>query len=100
MKSGTIVIVNLQSPREKMVGRLISVTLPGITARGIDVESFRGWLNQFQHPEGESTFQPSTVFFPMHRVVSCYQDESSGAAPSFSSQFHDRTGRELAEELK
>ncbi|HNR14242.1 MAG TPA: hypothetical protein PLG17_06585 [Thermodesulfobacteriota bacterium] len=99
MESGSIIIINLQNPREKILGKLIGISSPGITVRGIDVDSFREWLNQYQHPDKDNTIQPSTVFLPMHRVVSCYLDEKSGAAPSFSSQFHERSGKDLAQAL-
>lgn len=96
MEPGSIVVANLQSPREKILGRLVSLSSSGITIRGVDVNSFKDWMNQFCRPETVHTIRPTTVFFPMHRVVSCYLDEDMGAVPSFGSQFSERTEQELS----
>ena len=95
MEVGSIVVVNLQSPREKILGKVVSLSSSGITIRGIDVNSFKDWMNQFCRPETIHTMRPTTVFFPMHRVVSCYLDEDMGAVPSFGSQFAQRTEQDL-----
>ena len=95
MEIGSIVVVNLQEPREKILGKLVSLLSSGITIRGIDVNSFKDWMNQFTRPESVHTMRPTTIFFPMHRVVSCYLDEDMGAVPSFGSQFAERTQQEL-----
>ncbi len=100
MEKGTILIVNLQNPREKLIGSLIEVSPSGITLRGLDVHSFQDWMNQIAARVEESTICPTTVFFPMHRIVSCYADEDMADIPSFSSQFASRTGIEISEYLK
>ena len=100
MEIGSIVVVNLQGPREKILGKLLSLSSSGITIRGIDVNSFKDWMNQFTGPETVHTMRPTTVFFPMHRVVSCYLDEDMGAVPSFGSQFAERTEQELGAVLE
>ncbi len=99
MEKGTIVIVNLQNPREKLIGSLREVSPSGMTLRGLDVESFQDWMNQVAVRNEESTICPTTVFYPMHRIVSCYADEDMGGIPSFSSQFVSRTGIEISEYL-
>lgn len=99
MEKGTIVIVNLQNPREKLLGSLKEVSPSGMTLRGIDVHSFQDWMNQIATESEEPTICPTTVFFPMHRIVSCYADEDMGHIPSFRSQFSSRTGSEMDEYL-
>ena len=64
METGSIVVINLQGPREKMLGKLVSLSSSGITIRGIDVNSFKDWMNQFTRPETVHTMRPTTVFFP------------------------------------
>ncbi len=100
MKKGSIVIVNLQNPKEKVLGVLLEINNAGITIRGIDVHSFNDWTNSFLNKDSEVAITPSTVFFPMHRVLSCYIDEDAGSVPSFSTQFKMKTSINLKDILK
>ncbi|BBB32358.1 conserved hypothetical protein [Thermotomaculum hydrothermale] len=100
MKKGSIVIVNLQNPREKVLGILLDINTAGLTIRGIDVHSFNDWTNSLLNEESEVSITPTTVFFPMHRVLSCYIDEDSGPVPSFSTQFKQKTSINLKDILK
>ncbi len=100
MKKGNIVVVNLQNPREKVLGLLLEINSAGITIRGIDVHSFTDWTNSFLNKDSEVSITPTTVFFPMHRVLSCYIDEDSGGVPSFSTQFKNKTSENLKDILK
>ena len=99
MESGSIVIVNLQNPKEIMIGKLITISPSGIFIKGLDVNSFNDWMNQFTHQQPIIAISPTTVFFPMHRVVSCYLDEDMGEVPSLSSQFKERTQKEIQQVL-
>jgi hypothetical protein len=99
MESGNIIILNLQDPREKIVGKLLAISPSGITIKGVDVNSFNDWMKQFTNKPSTIVISPSTVFFPMHRVVSCYLDENMGEVPSFSSQFKGRTKKEITKVL-
>ena len=86
MENGSIIILNLQDPKEKIVGKLLSISPSGITIKGVDVNSFSDWTKQFTQRQPTTIIFPTTVFFPMHRVVRCYLDENMGDVPSFSSQ--------------
>lgn len=99
MQPGTVVILNLQNPREKMIGSLQEIVSAGIFIRGLDVNSFADWLNGIANPETVSAICPTSIFLPMHRVVSCYADEEIGNIPSFSTQFSQRTGKDISEYL-
>jgi hypothetical protein len=99
MESGSIIILNLQDPREKIVGKLLTISPSGITIKGVDVNSFNDWTKQFTQKQPTTIIFPTIVFFPMHRVVSCYLDENMGDVPSFSSQFKGRTKREITKVL-
>jgi len=92
---GQVVVVNLQEPREKLIGILREITPAGVLLRGLDVESFPDWLNQAAADRPEPPIAPTTVFFPMHRIVRIYRDEDMGAVPSFSTQFEQRIGTPL-----
>lgn len=99
MENGSIVIVNLQNPKEKVFGKLAAISSSGITVRGMDVNSFNDWMNQFTQKDPVIVITPTTIFFPMHRVVSCYLDEDMGEVPSLSSQFMERTNRKIEDLL-
>jgi len=91
MENGTIVILNLENPKEKILGKLITILPAGIVIKGLNVNSFQEWVNQFTRPRESHAIVPATVFFPMHRVTSCCLDEDLGDVPSFSSQFKEKT---------
>jgi len=97
MESGSIIIVNLQNPREKIIGKLITILPSGVCVKGLDISSFNDWMYQFTQQQPKITISPTTVFFPMHRVVCCYLDEDMGGVPSLSTQFKERTRKELKE---
>ncbi|MBN2467470.1 MAG: hypothetical protein JXD19_04905 [Deltaproteobacteria bacterium] len=99
MDEGSIIIVNLQNPKEKVVGKLLSISPSGLTIRGIDVNSFKDWMMQFTHAELVNSISPTTAFYPMHRVISCYLDEDSGEILSLASQFKERTHKDIREVL-
>src|SRR6184192_2689339 len=62
---GAIVLVSLNSPREKFWGMVLELASPGMSLRGIDLNSFEDFSRQVKAGE-EVT--PNAVFFPMHRV--------------------------------
>jgi hypothetical protein len=99
MDEGSIVVVNLQNPKEKFVGKLIAITTAGVTLKGVEVNSFNDWMSEFTEAHPSHTIFPTTVFLPMHRVLSCYLDEDMGEVLSFGSQFKTRTRREIQEVL-
>lgn len=80
MKLDSFVIAHLSQPREKIWGRLKTLSEAGITLRGIDVAHVERYKYQVtaEHPE----IHPQTVFFPMHRVIKIEADESMGSVPS------------------
>lgn len=91
MKLNSIVIVNLQSPRERFFGRLMDMAMHGVTVRGIDLNAFADWMDHITHRE-ESGVQPTTVFFPIHRIEKIIMDEGIGAIPSFADTFLTKVG--------
>lgn len=92
MEKGTIAIVNLQNPREKVIGIIHEIVSSGIIIRGIDVNSFQDWTAEVARDATAKVICPTTMFFPMHRVIRTYKDEDMGDIPSFSTQFFKRTG--------
>jgi hypothetical protein len=99
MKLNSIVIVNLQNPKERFFGRLVDITSPGITVRGIDLNAFEDWMNHINRRE-ESGVQPTTIFFPLHRIEKILLDEGIGVIPSLSDTFLTRVGSAVEEHLE
>ena len=99
MKPNSIVVVSLQSPKERFFGRLIDILGSGVTVRGIDLNAFDDWMNHINHHE-ESGVQPTTIFFPLHRVEKIILDEGIGAIPSLSDTFLTRVGTSVEDHLE
>ncbi len=93
MKKLSAVLVNLQNPREKVWGILLSIQSSGITLRGIDLNSFEDWSRSVARGEGEMGL--STTFLPIHRVERVSEDETIGSAQSFADIFEERVGTDV-----
>ena len=97
MELGSIAIVSLHTPREKIWGEIVALTTAGVTLRGIDLNFFDEFVRQASHPEERSGLP--TMFFPMQRVERIALDEPSGAIPSFCDLFERKVGRSLKDYL-
>ena len=98
MEVGSIVIVSLTSPREKMWGQLLLLEAKGLTIRGIELDAFDDFIRQVIKLE-ETAVGLNTVFLPMHRVERITVDEPSGSIPSLSQCFHAKVGLTFQEYL-
>ena len=97
MKKLSAVLVNLQNPREKVWGVLLSIQASGITVRGIDLNSFDDWSHSVSR--GETEMGLSTMFLPIHRVERVNQDETIGRVLSFAEVFEERAGKDVWKHL-
>ncbi len=93
MKKFSAVLVNLQNPREKVWGILLSIQESGINVRGIDLNSFDDWSRSVGR--GDSEMGLSTMFLPIHRVERVNQDESVGSVRSLADLFKERVGKDV-----
>lgn len=93
MKKLSAVLVNLQNPREKVWGVLLSIQSSGITLRGIDLNSFDDWSQAVGR--GDTEMGLSTMFLPIHRVERVNQDETVGGVRSFAELFEERVGKDV-----
>jgi hypothetical protein len=98
MQPHSIVVISLHSPKEKLWGELVDMTLVGVTLRGIDLSSFDDFVSQVLHPEGDRMGLP-TLFFPMLRIERIALDEARGSIPSLAETFETKVGRSLLEYL-
>ena len=94
MQPHSIVVVSLHSPKEKVWGELLEMSVAGVSLRGIDLGSFDDFVSQVLHPEGERVGLP-TLFFPMLRVERIALDEPRGSIPSLAEMFEKKVGRTL-----
>ncbi|MBZ5598968.1 MAG: hypothetical protein LAN83_11655 [Acidobacteriia bacterium] len=92
-RPGTLVVITLGSPREKLWGALLSLTPEGLSLCGIELASFEDLVSLVK--EGE-TFSPGVVFFPMHRVERMELDLPDGSIPSLAQRFTAKTGLDAA----
>ena len=99
MEIESIVIVSLNSPKEKIWGRLMGLTPAGITIQGIDLNAFDDWVRRILDSQ-PSLIALSTVFYPMHRIERVALDEPSGEIPSLAERFFTRVGISLVEYLR
>lgn len=95
--TGSPVIVNLHSPREKVWGVLRELNAAGVFLRGIDLNTFDDWLRMVVR--GERNLGLTHVFLPMWRVERVALDESVDDIPSLAAQFYVRVGLTLNEYL-
>ncbi len=98
METNSIVIVSLSAPKEKFWGQLVALNPAGVTARGIDLNSFDDLVRQILNHE-ETTVGMATVFYPLHRVERIARDEPSGTLPSLSDRFRAKVGVTIQEYL-
>jgi hypothetical protein len=98
LPEGAAVILYLQNPKEKIWGLMVSLQTAGIIVRGLDLVAFEDWLRQEARGE-ELSIGPSTIFYPMHRVVRMERDETIGPVLSFADRFLREVGRPVEEVL-
>ncbi len=98
MELHSIVVLTLNSPKEKVWGEVIAITPAGITILGVDVNAFDETLRQVAVGEA-GVGALATVFFPMHRIERVSLDEAVGDIPSLAERFEKRVGLSLLEFL-
>ena len=98
MKLGSIVVISLHTPKEKIWGEMQELNAAGVTIRGIDLNSFDDFIRQVLDPEGERIGLP-TLFFPTTRIERIALDEARGSIPSMEQMFAQKVGRSLKDYL-
>jgi len=88
-RPGVMTVVTLGNPREKFWGRVLSLTLEGLSISGVDLPSMEDVATMVKNGE---PFTPAVVFFPMHRVERVEVDGPEGGLPSLTERFVARTG--------
>lgn len=86
---GALVLITLNSPREKFWGAVLEINPAGVSVRGIDLNSFdevTGMLRADEH------VMPATVFFPLNRMERMELDVNNGPIPSLAERFETKSG--------
>ncbi len=98
LSTGSIVIVHLVNPTEKLWGLLESLDGTGVVLRGINLSSFDDWMLQARRQEKPS-LGLSTTFMPMFRVERIFLDEQVGEVESYRQRFERSVGVTVEEFL-
>ena len=88
-----IVLITLNSPREKFWGAILDLAPAGLSVRGIDLNSFEDFAGLVKAGE---LVTPAAVFFPMHRIERIEIDSRAGDIPSLRERFQAKTGQDFA----
>ena len=92
--AGVVVLVTLNSPREKFWGAILDISPAGLSVRGLDLNSFDDFVRLVRSGEPVSL---NAVFFPMHRVERVEIDAHNGDIPSLQERFLAKTDHEFTE---
>ena len=92
-RPGALVLITLNTPREKFWGALLEVTPAGVSVRGVDLNSLDDFARQIR--AGDPAM-PAAVFFPMHRIERMELDVRAGEIPSLGERFEAKAGRTAA----
>ncbi|MFQ5669750.1 MAG: hypothetical protein ACE5HD_04420 [Acidobacteriota bacterium] len=98
MGAGSVVVVYLRDPRERIWGMLHALVPAGVTVEGIGVDSFDSWL-QAIGKEADARRDLSVLFFPAGRIERILLDRGTSQAPSLADRFAARMGRPVPEVL-
>jgi hypothetical protein len=88
--AGSLVIVHLAQPSEKLWGVLLRLAGEGVTLRGISVSSFDDWARGIARQE--PTLGLVTTFVPLFRVERIFLDEQVGEVESYGQRFRRMVG--------
>jgi hypothetical protein len=88
--AGSLVLVHLGQPSEKMWGVLLRLAPEGVTLRGISVSSFDDWARGIARRE--PILGLVTMFVPLFRVERIFLDEQVGEVESYGQRFRRMVG--------
>ncbi|MGZ4789616.1 MAG: hypothetical protein ACXVZX_13950 [Terriglobales bacterium] len=93
---GALVLITLNSPREKFWGAVLEINPAGVSVRGVDLNSFEEVAGMVR---AEEHVMPATVFFPLTRMERMELDVSNGAIPSLAERFESKSGQSAGQFL-
>ena len=93
---GAIVLITLNSPREKFWGAVLEINAAGVSVRGVDLNSFDEVTSMLRSNE---PVLPATIFFPLNRVERIELEVTNGPIPSLSDRFLSKSGQPVEQFL-
>lgn len=91
IRPGSLVVVHLIQPTEKLWGTLLELSVAGVMLRAINLSSFDDWMGQAAR-HGEQSLGLTTMFVPLFRVERMFLDEPVGEVESYRQRFERRVG--------
>jgi hypothetical protein len=91
IRAGSIVVVHLNNPTEKLWGVLQELAVTGVYLRGISLSSFDDWMAQAVRGK-DQTLGLCAMFVPLFRVERVFLDEPVGEVESYQQRFSRRVG--------
>ncbi|MEM8962369.1 MAG: hypothetical protein AAGD38_12880 [Acidobacteriota bacterium] len=91
MEVGSFVVIHLVDPGEKYWGVVLKLDSPGLTFRGINVESFDDWMTSVAS-ERDPSMGLVSIFVPLRRIECVFLDERVGEVESYCERFERRVG--------
>jgi hypothetical protein len=88
---GSLVILHLANPTEKLWGVLEGLEGVGVTFRGLSLDAFEDWVTEVARRE-PSSLGLATMFVPLFRIERIFLDEQVGAVESYRQRFERRVG--------
>jgi hypothetical protein len=98
MPVGSIVVVNLHDPKQKIWGLLHDVNAAGVVVRGLDLEVFDDWMRQ-EARGGEVQIGVTTAFYPLSRIERIELDETVGCVQGYAVRYKEMVGRPAGDAL-
>lgn len=97
-EDGSLAVLYLNEPKEKIWGLVISVSAAGVVMRGLRLDSFEDWMRQEARQE-EELLGLVTAFYPLPRIERLEEDRSVGSVVSYAQRFEDAVGRTVQDAI-
>lgn len=96
MTSGTIVMVTLKDPQDRIWGALRDIRPDGITVQGIRIETLDEFVRQTRESAGNPPAVPAT-FYPLRRLDNFQWDPTDADLAIYASRFREQMGVTIEE---
>lgn len=96
MTPGTILMVTLKDPQERIWGALREIRPDGITVQGIRVETLEDFMRQTRESAGNPP-AVQTTFYPLRRLDNFQWDPTDADLAIYASRFREQTGVTIEE---
>jgi hypothetical protein len=99
MPVGSIIVLNLHTPKQKIWGLLMDVGAAGVVVRGLDLSVFDDWMRQ-EARGGDVQIGLTTAFYPLTRIERIELDETVGCVIGYAVRYKEMVGRTAFDALR